>query len=964
MKSNLLYRKTFGALCLLMYTISCDGTRFARGSGIYPQTFDVPVGAAVYCPANRTFYFGLGPTESASPEYGISSLAPDTTSTPLYVTPLATNENIQVPVGALALASYQGNAAPTIAGTGPLAATTSNYVFALAYPSSSAVSGALNDASGALNVDGLTTNGIVGLAANEHFIFAAVSPNGTGSVFGEDDSGIAVVRIDYNRLQTPLALSALIQTAAIEGDSGIKAQKLDPTVSEIFIQTQGTIAPATNMLYWDEPLKRLYAGLILTSGTNAGDGARSVVVGRVRPTGVLLYSPIAPDSAITANTSATQQEIVAGELSTAGIPFYLTTYKLSVMHASTGPSYLIVNGANGEPNTFGNAVGAKIFALPLVDLRQPDGIVPPPNYAIHGTLAAKNSALDNGKFVTPATVPGDLATDPTINALGNDAFALVGGSPLPLFAADNTTTINISDMVVVGDTVYVSIDITQSNTNETGILYSQAKFGPDGKIVGWTPWAKRAFPPYGLPSPMNPGAVLFFGVDAVSGNIIAVGDDDNQTVAVTEWDFGTRPFQLTTQLNRILTQGCYSVLDLDAFTREFDNATPQRYALFGGVNKVVFARISQTRDGNVSHAPQFVVENFIEPENILQTVIPQAGGPITVLEYARTSTNNYFFAGSQNGLFVFAGPNGTSFNVDTLSFLNQPPFTTGGWSKAPNINGSVIDIKTLGNALYVLTYSTSATQPMQNTLYSIPFAGTIDAMFAAPTIIAQTNVGIFSGIYSFSGMQLIGTSPDSSTDQIVLATNNGLFESSTVGGVATATSQATALWQSVPTSSSTFYPGIAGMDPSVNIQPPNNLITGTPSTVWPFSVQDQNNLMLFNRGGIQQLNGTTDAGPYAFVPTQFSGNSLPPTTTFPPITYFFSDGTRRFFVTKNTHVPIPGNSLLVSPYDTFAWNVVNPAQNVLSDPALTPCPTCNWVKQIGVSGILMAGTNTGVVALE
>ncbi len=963
-------RVVIRALTLACLAWPCiESTTFIRGNGsALGETFSTAVSAEVFDRASGTLYVGL---LSATDSFAISKIGRFSQSWPQFSGISAASGIV---AECLALIQTQGKPATVIAGVQP---STVTQVFAVPLNSASTTSPSVTlfdaDATNTLNAPGATTSGIISLAANSKFIFASVGPN--GGTFGQDGSGVAVVSLVYNTTGGIPQLASLVQTAAVAGDMGIKAQKVDPTSVEVFFNaTTGLNSPGTMFntcrLYWDDPLQRLYIGLDVTANTNANDGARSVVVARVNANGVLTLSPICPISALTSEPIAAQANIVAGVQSTVtstNTPeLTLTVDDLRVMHASTGPSYLIVNGGNFDSPPGTPIIESKIFALPLVDLTQPDGTIS--NAAIHGTLANKNSALVNGKFVVAATAPADLVEDPTIS--GTDTFALVGGAPLPI---DQTTDIGPSDIVVIDDTVYISLNVPQSNFTESGILYSQARFDATGKIVGWTPWSKRGFPFYGLPGTMNQERVAFFDVDAVTGNIWAIGSDTTQAVAVTQWDRGSNGSSLATKLNQAAPFGSTAVLDLDAFTRGFDGNTAFRYAVFGcaachNTSAVVFALISQSRNGTESQAPQTVTTDFSLPENFLVTNLPRSAGYITSLEYSRTApvgTNpqaNYFFAGTINGLYVF--PVGLA---NTFSTLNAAPFSTSQWEKAAHINGSIIDIKTLGNTLYVLASTTSKSQPLSTILYSIPYTSSTATMFAPANIfvIAQTGGGSFGSVQQFTSIQLIATSPDSSTEQVVLATNRGLFRTSTVGGSQTATSDATASWESIDTTSSTVYSAIAGMDAaSAFISAPVSYFIGAPSTVWPINIQDQAT-KTFSRSSIQQLNGTTDTGPYTFEPTNFNGNV--PTqafTSLPATTAFWSDGSRRFFIIRQPFASQNINRLMVSPYGAQAWGVTNPAQNIVSSPLLATVNSFNWVKQIGASGILMAGTNSGVAALE
>ena len=117
---------------------------------------------------------------------------------------------------------------------------------------------------------------------------------------------------------------------------------------------------------------------------------------------------------------------------------------------------------------------------------------------------------------------------------------------------------------------------------------------------------------------------------------------------------------------------------------------------------------------------------------------------------------------------------------------------------------------------------------------------------------------------------------------------------------------------------------------------------------------------------MQQLNGDTDAGPYQFIPLLFDAINAatnPMFTTLPLFSYFWSDGARRIATVDNIGSSCAPEDLLSLPYDTIAWNVNNIDKSLLDDPTLNKSTAFYWVKQIGVSGLLMTGTNNGVMAL-
>ena len=869
----------------------------------------------------------------------------------------------------------------------------------------------LLDASGAVDTNGIPTMSIVNIAANQSFIFCAVEPNqyAKPDIFGEPGSGIAVVQI--TETTTPSPALTIQQVPAIPGDSGIKAFPLNNTTPQVLIEGDININPnhlpnntikAYPSMVWDDQLQRVYIGFDVETEqkkpTDGDCGGRSVVAAYLvdPPSSELALLPIAPSGAFVAgndtniigviNVNACKHACTPPTCEE--IPCYtdhshepycvpegcyqeprcyyrcdnvdLSVHRLAVLHASTGPSYLIVNGGNGPRHVTGN----QIYALPLVDVQDPLNVT-------QGTIANKASALTNGRFTVPATTNAMLPVD-------TDPAALVGAGPFP-FNADN----ELSDMVVIGDTVYASSNIPQSSSNEVGIFYSQAMFDETGKIIRWTPWTKRVFPYNGFPN--NSAQVSFFDVDASTGEVWAIDGLTQTIVCATEWDIGTSPVSLVSQINKNLGgSGCYSVLDLDQSTRGFNGNTCSRYALFGGMNSVIFAQISKAYntpycmfDPTQPYPAQKVMTDFSIPQNILVTPVPGCGS-VTTLEYSRQTgigAPNYFFAGTQNGLYVFAGPKGTPLNVTSFENLNIPPFINGSWQKISTIPGTVVDIKTTGNILYVLTLNTTPTAPLQGTVYSIPFQTSVSAMFAPGNIytIAQTMTSpVFTSIPRFLSMQIISTHPDGSTEQLVLATNYGLFQSSKAGGVQTqpGTTQSNAGWMPIKSSGTSFYPGIGDMNTSIPV--------AAPSTVWPFNLQDPLGYKIYDKGSINQLCGSADAIPFNFAPKFFNSieTTNPAFAYLDPITYFWSDGARRFFIVKPENSKVCSmkpckasifqafNAVMVLPFDTIDWNIANPQEQINPDPTLTTVQSFNWIQNIGASGITMAGTNRGVLGLE
>ncbi|MEX0849158.1 MAG: hypothetical protein WD055_02920 [Candidatus Dependentiae bacterium] len=974
------------------------------------ETFNAPVQVTTYDRANGIFYVGLA---SSAGTYAVSSFQRTLGSSQIpRFKPRATQTSTSEPnlnnesIALLAMATDAGDTSSRVAGVSE-GTNTSTKVFILDITNKVTFSPDLKLYNPTLNEDGNGASTIHSIAANRCFIFATVS----GGVFSEADGGIAVIAINQENL-------SLNQTAAVPGDMGIKAQQFNNNSPQLKIGNSTIDIQNDPILLWDDQLERLYAGASIQIEPQVnGAGGISVVVGTVGTCpekGTLTIDKIAPNNAFDANN----HNNIVGDIPDGDAN--LTVEHLEIMHCSTGPSYLIVHGGNGKATN-------RIFALPLVDKCDPED-------PEQGKLANKNAFdVATHRFRTPATAKADLVTS-------SDLFAQVGNGPLPILP-----TQTISDIQVIGDAVYVSLKIPQDAQNETGILYSQAQFDNEGKIKSWTPWTKRVWPICGFPDSPSSAQVSFFAVDAVTGKVIAVDGAPQKTVRITEWDEGDQcepccqSCSLASMINRSLCDGAYSVLDLDQSTTGLGQSNPYRYALFGGTNKVDFALTSTSKAPGMPYDimptssipyPQAVTIDYCCPDFFLETELPDAGC-VNTLEYARRTENqgdtNYFFAGTDKGLYAFAKEDKNGFNVTEFDLLCSDTFQDAQWHKISALSAPIVDIKTSGNTLYVMTFTTSCELPFYSEIKRINFEDNLDDMFDSGNIVtiarsttSSTSTALQKTLL-FTQMEIMQTSANGSQEQLVLTTNNGIFQSKRTNGVQDAMNETQANWTLIQ--NKTLFYGMGAIDNATIM-----------STLWPFSAQDACGCKTFERSSIHQLNGQCDMTPsFSFVPTHFNhlitcdssacesqcdtiqtccctddcptpceeattvcSTSCEPCCcvdtelTNPPcddlklfekICYFWSDGGRRFFIISPSNaklacVPCCGKKscnccplqqlrfLEVTPFNTCVWNVCDPLKTVLKDCVLRDKSAFYWVRPIGMTGVILAGTQSGVVALE
>ncbi|QQR54055.1 hypothetical protein IPH25_04360 [bacterium] len=780
----------------------------------------------------------------------------------------------------------------------------------------------INDASGSAK-----TGGICGLASTTNGLFVAVKDT-TNAPFGNGNSGIAFIKITGE--QESFTATPIDATTGLAGN---KAVNLELQPFDIIFGSSGAFNNLTNdpiPLVWDEQLAILYAGI----STELISGLQNTIArlyfdpatGSLTPTAILNFNAINGDNIVANNVPGNQLQIK----------------KIGVMHTSTGGTYLIV------------ARQQNIFALPLVDT--------PENLVDHGKLANANQTVIDGKFTTAATSPGDLLTLSSLAAMVGDPNNI----PNDLNAAFSLATSTYTDMQIVGDTVYLGV----KNNSFGYVLSSQALFDESGKIVRWTPWSQRAVPVNCFPGLAMPatdvehsGKIDFFSIDLVEGRAWIVEGDTGRLVGRTEWtDYFESP-SLCFMLNQKLSKGCLSSLDLH-HKHSLIGLNKNNYCLFGGMSTVVFAR---TRDEVLSAmSPAGTISDYVDPKNLIITYLPEKNLPVIGLEYTAENTNNYFLAATPKGLYVFGGnATGTGFNAADLDTLDQEPFTTGSWILAPAeaLQKSIVSICCAQANIYIITFDPDDTNSTYK-LFSInPVAKTtIDTAFSSSNLVllAQTTQNSFQSIKAFLAAAVVHT-PNSLADsainmaeQLFVATNQGLWVSkSTAGthGLANASDDAEANWQPISTFEKNLFQGIGTIDTPVQ------------HTVWPFMIPQASACSFNLQSNINQISNTAVGQMPDFVPFDFNSNSFDTALkTFEPIRFFWTDGARRFFIFSDLRFSQPAGALAVLPFDTDSVLLNNPY--FFNEPAVARYNQFYWIRTIHDLGIILAGTEKGVISLQ
>lgn len=794
----------------------------------------------------------------------------------------------------------------------------------------------------------IAANGIRALAANGSAIFAATAVTASTN-WATAGRGINVIAItDQTALTIPGASNsaAIIATAAPLGTSHGK------TATAVLTANQDPV------LHWDETLSRLYIGGQVTSGGTAGDIAISTLVAKTTNAAgnLTVLATVANTAAFDTGDVATR--IVFAAASVVPAARVAKAYNLGVMHTSTGHAYLIINGGSGAA---GADLRDQVYALPLVKGLGTDA---------DGTFA--KSELNTPTF----NIQASGATDIPLNT---DAHAIVGTVKLP-FTADTLTR-----MQVIGDTVYVSSSVLgHANGDEAGIFYSTPEFNENGKIIRWSRWAKAA--PNAIGTGTADGDVHDFKVDPRSGKVWAIVGDALSTVKVTTWGDQTGATELAGAVNaQLATDGCTAMAVFDRTTVNWGAQVISRMAVFGGKEKVVFTvqtRTSAEDDPAGTYSiDETAITDYSAAINFLATTLPSGAGYVTALGgtlHTTTAKAFFFLAGTTEGLYAYANTadgEGAELNsgvAELLTNLNGGFFANANtWQAITSITGHIKKIKSSDAGTFILARDIGTDSTIVDTLYMLATnATTVGTLITGTVVVAQSGVSATSSDLTLAtqilDFEIINGLTAGTGSQVILATNNGLYQSKTdnVLGIAGATSQATALW--TPIGEKVGNKDTRGqMFTGIFSKGKTNLTT----TLQAVSLKDNSsNTRTYNFRDLDQFicsdddNGATGNNVVTSLP--FSHYLSDSTTTFlraKRILDYWTDGVRRFMIaTPEDSTGTTG--LYIWPYRVGAanWNITDPVEKVSASALANKTLYC--INQLP-DGHIAVGTSTGIVLL-
>ena len=751
------------------------------------------------------------------------------------------------------------------------------------------------------------------------------------------------------------------------------------------------ISSTVSDLYWDSILKTLFVTSVL--GIGFAGAAQLADLGHVSAISKVTfkndvnakliisdiidstYFPLLQDT-----TAIFASHRVHGDVDYTNSP---KIHKLRTMHMSTGKIYLIVNGMVGDVIVQTN--GASFYALRYNE-----------NAAETLVGAGTGQIVQNDKDGT------DLGNDFILsggihNALdgGNVGSLLIGGGVAPWQGAGaQNLALPASDMEVVGDTVYVSYAaVDRDTTNDPGVWASTAMFDKDGVVIGWTSWERVM----ASQDPLQ-DKISFFAVDASNNKIWTVGEDgQNATVTrVVRHGWKTSDFDadsLPEVVNTSFGAGIYSdvtcVLDIPKNTPgityfQASNTDLTSLVMFGGYEKVDFAKTSKSFGLGVGQVPTLDFSVGVNPNHYVETTLTGAG-TVRCLGVSRSTiqSEGYFLAGTDTGLWIWALDAGNHAGYDANAVVNATlaaPLDTAlaSWHKfdVTQISGPVIAIDSDGVYIYLIEQDiTSDAGIIISKLWRIAIGDDIPTMEVAgqAVIIAQSGKDEIPANAIFTDFKFItdGTALRAThATQCILSTNIGAFyptqalSSFANVAVAGATPNAPQGWESKEADKfigKLFAPKrvpataqLAGTNDGINHRVVANTL-----------VDDSRGFGYFQNTALSSLNASSDLtniGSARYTNLSMAAGTATLTYLNNRALAFWSDGGRRFYTRRNVSESWGNadfNMLNSLPYNATEWNMSEP----FGDDA-TNGQTIYWVESISGLGIILAGTTNGVIALQ
>ncbi len=606
------------------------------------------------------------------------------------------------------------------------------------------ISAVLNDA------NGNATEGIVALASNDTYAFAAVREAGQAWTAG-DERGIAVVKHGAAGTAPDQKQAGDLTTAAAGApDDSLKlsvnsADNLvafkDPAAAAV-LDFDAQLTSNNVAMHWNPYNDRLYVGLggIRRPAGQEG-GVLGVTVGRVEadafklaafaqanpgviPTKALFYDAAGQNNALGIIGSYRDAGFGGGTVS---------VNKIASLHTSTGKDYLVVASEVAGSGPL-QPTQSGVYALLL-----------------NSDTAAAEKTGSVAKVANWKTQPA---------AYGEMPHAADAAARIPL----SLTQAQIADIFCEGDSVYVAAN--GANQAVAGLFQSRALFDENGYISSWT-----------LPQQVlaGHGKVVGAGVDAATDTIIAVASEGRDsaknanTVYATQWTAGKDSAPGDSNLRTVLAEKFPAeeggVQQLFMFSEATPGFAANRLTLGVAISgsKVGLIQVAQREIGvgvNAGVAPTVdyaVAKVFVYEDNeVLKSI-----APLTSACVVDGTNGGWLFVGGVNGVAVLSG-NGGGLVANT----NEIPAGSG-WKLSLGANGGLAGLANTASA----APNTKAGYPGPLDATDVAAAAADNAGYTWKQLIPEA-----ANLSNFDNVQkLIGTNGHNGDGQLFILTDKGFY---------------------------------------------------------------------------------------------------------------------------------------------------------------------------------------------
>ena len=724
-----------------------------------------------------------------------------------------------------------------------------------------------------------------------------------------------------------------------------------------------TTSSVVNDIYWDSSLEKLFvAGSVTTQAKSNFHSAiltTTVVGGHLGMNSII---PVAINAAPNDATTIFATDCNGGRQD----PRIL---KIRTMHTSSDQVYLIVNGGIGDADA---NVGNQFYAL-RYDATDGHIVSNDISRAEAGTTKITRGSVLTDNFIRT----GNAVVANNLDG-GNVGSNIIGGMVTPWEVADPA-----SDMEVVGDTVYVSYNANgRTAARDPGVWSSTAMFDKNGVIIGWTRWERVFTSDIAGVTDQTP----FFAVDAYNNKLWRI---NNAATAVTRHAWGTTGFAATSLPGVINTafvndthDDITAVLDIPTFTPGIgaDANVHNSFVLVGGYERVVFAQTKSLLANAVTIDFSAVTANEDTTLVGAGTVRCLGFSRAPVAAMADNTKNNFFFAGTDLGLWVYCAADlGLGYNnAAGYTNLNAAPFDTYTWQHLLStvITGAVTAIDSDGTYIYVVEQDVSTSGGIVSKLWRITIGETADEAVPSAGVLlgGMSNAANYALIAEsgkdgipvntlFTGFSLATARDGALAGHVgILSTNAGALQSRVaLSTLLVAGSNDASTWAGLDVARA--YTAIKGIK-----RVPTTAVAddGAGFRFYGTAFEDSTNGYNYFQDSTLRLFGCTAAeiGDHQqyLIDTDVNGEFDVDTAKENRILSFWSDGGRRFATRFNGPDRVGSDSvnmLWAMPYSPAEWNMTAPSANTDTDDQ-----RIYWVENISGLGIIMAGTTNGVIALQ